>query len=333
MILYIQNTYTMRIIYLAIFSFCFLATGISQHNPVFSKVTATWCPNCGAWGWDYMEAMKDEFASGPALPLGVHHSGDLENETSSWWADNLNSSGQPVFFLNNERLSVGGSTWQDAVETHKAMADVLSVGDRGDFTIPVLYMDGDVITATIDIETIPTVPNRLNLGMYVYENNVENNQSQQGPNALHPNVLRASMSDEFQGQHIINHGTYDFTYTVDPTWNKDELGVLIVIWEEKSGTQEFVYSRFVDGISGLSSTDEILNSSDFTFADTEAALTISTENKETYQLSFTDMQGRQISSTSFQYETTISKSNLTSGMYIATLRSGNKVLSQQVFVR
>ncbi len=323
----------MRIIYLAFFSFCFLATGLSQHNPVLSKVTATWCPNCGAWGWDYMEAMKDEFASGPALALGVHHSGDLENPTSSWWANNLNSSGQPVFFLNNERLSVGPSTWQNAVASHKTMADELATGDKADFTLPVLYMEDDVIKATVDIVTIPAVPNQLNLGMYVYENNVVNNQSQQGANAMHPNVLRASMSDEFKGQHIINHGTYDFEYTVDPSWNKEELGVLIVIWEENAGNQEFVYSRFINGISGLSSTDEILNSSDFTFIDTGSTLFISTENKDTYQLSFTDIQGRLVSSSLFQNEASISKNTLTTGMYVATIRSGNKVLSQQVFVK
>lgn len=137
----------MRFIYLALIILSSLTVN-SQNTPVFTKVTATWCPNCGNWGWEYMETMKDMFATGDAVVLGAHFSGDLANPTSEWFADNLNSVGQPKFYVNNERITVSSGNWStkvqetvDAVATAKTQTfDVLGVSDVQIETINYLLM-------------------------------------------------------------------------------------------------------------------------------------------------------------------------------------------------
>ncbi len=296
-------------------------------------MSASWCSNCGLWGWDFMEALKEEFSSGPALPLGVHDSGDLQNETAVWWSQNLNAIGQPRFYINNEAISVGSGNWTSLVEPTVSSAEALALSDEVQLAFSSIAVDEENIDVSIDIESMPVMSNTIFLGVYVYENNVINFQSQQGPDAIHPNILRTAMTDNIVGIPVTSLGLSNFNVELDPTWKLEELGVLAVLWEEQTSGYTMLGSKFISQISGLSSNENILNSADFTFSDHESALLITTEEEETYQLQLTDMQGRLITSAVFNKEIHLSKNILSTGMYILSLKADNKVLTQQIFVR
>jgi len=78
-------------------------SGYSQEAPqtqsaLVTKISATWCPPCGGWGWDlFHDLVVDNEAK--ATLLAVHHSGNLLTPTSGALADNFMISGQTMMLL------------------------------------------------------------------------------------------------------------------------------------------------------------------------------------------------------------------------------------------
>jgi len=312
-------------------------SGFGQNNPVFSKVTATWCPNCGNWGWDYMETMKDEFASGPATILGVHYSGDLANETAVWFADNLNSVGQPVFYLNNTKVAVGSSNWSDQVESTKDMATEAITSGLDIISFDGITMGNGQINATINIREMPNTTNEVYAAVYVYENNVENNQSGNGL-SLHPNVLRSALGPTaitIDNDGVLFGAPSDLTFlgVIQSEWVENELGLLAVVYEKVGETYEIRSSQSVSNIALTLDAEELLAQDIFTFKDGADNLEILVNDDADYQLTLHNMGGQTLMTKQFNNSVNIDKTNLTTGMYIANFRSGNAVLSQQVFIR
>lgn len=322
----------MRLIYLAflLFSFCSLS---SQNTPVITKATATWCPNCGAWAWDFMEAMKAEFQSGPAIVLGAHfQNSDIESPASVWFAENLNAGSRPLFYLNNEQISAGNN-WQTALDGMPASIEAINSALTAGLSYNSIGVDAGTISVSAKVEKIPTTPNKLYIGTYIFENNVEANQAQQGPNSLHPNVIRASMTSDMQGTQITSFGDYEFTMDVDPEWQVSELGIVTIIWEEVGDNFMMLASGSAHNISQLSSDDEILDARTFSFRDAGNNLIITATDDSNYALTLTDMSGQKIISSSFSQEISLDKTTLVAGMYIATLRNEKGLLSQQIFIK
>jgi len=322
----------MRFIYLALFFFSFFNLS-SQNTPVITKVTATWCPNCGAWAWDFMEAMKEDFQTGPAIVLGAHFQGsDIECDASIWFANNLKASSRPVFYLNNDRISVGGN-WQPVSDDMPAMIEDINSAITAEVGYNSVLLEQGVINVTAEVKSIPTTNNKLYIGTYVFENNVKANQAQQGPNALHPNVIRASMTADMQGTQITSFGDYDFSLAVDDAWQEEELGIVTIIWEEDGDTYNILASNSATNISLLSSNDEVLDASNFTFRDADAMMIIEAGDSERYNLTLSDMSGQVVLQEAFTNEIAVDKTAMATGMYVATLRSAKGLLSQQVFVK
>ena len=312
-------------------------SGFGQNNPVFTKVTATWCPLCGTWGWDYMESMKDEFQTGPGVLLGVHYSGDLQNPTAQWFSDNLRPSGQPKFYVNNLNIPVGPSNWEGQVQIAKDRTeDALSSGfDVISFNG--VAMENREITATINLKDIPATENELYLAVYVYENNVQAEQAGNGL-SLHPNVLRLALGTtigdvDFDGILVDAATDYTFIGEANDLWTEEELGLLAIVFEKVNNTYEIRSSQSVANFALKLDTEELLPQDIFTFNDGVDNLEILVNDDAEYQLSLHNMSGQNLMTKSFNNSVIINKTNLTSGMYVAHFRSGNAVLSQQIFIK
>ena len=321
----------MRLIYLALF---LLSTSFStaQHSPIVTKVTATWCPNCGDWAWDFMELMKDDFIDGPMLILGVHHSGDLEAPVSLWWTQNLGARFQPLFYLDNESISASRTTWQTAFLSTKLNGDVLATSAPATLSYNTIDLDDEMLTVSANVEVLPTTTNNMFISTYIFENKVVNFQSQVGADAIHPNVLRAAMTDEFQGVPISDLGTYEFNYPLETAWNTEEVGIFTVIWEQVGNTYNILGTTHQSNISQLSSSEEILDSRIFSFRNAGNNFIVTAEDSDSYNLSLTDMTGKRVAAETFSHELKLDKTDLPTGMYVITLRSETGALSQQFFL-
>jgi len=305
-----------------------------NQNVIVSKVTATWCGLCGNWGWDYTEALKEAYPSGPATVMTVHKSGsDLENATSTWFLNNLNvGGGQPLFYINNDQNLVGSGSWSNNLEDTKQEIEALADG------FPVISFDGvslagDQVECTVQME-LNTVADgtEYTIAVYVLENNVVNFQSGQGADAVHTNVMRMSLGQP-EGINAIPLSAHEFSDVVDPDWNKDELGLLAVLYEVDGDDYKIIGSTAVANFASKTNTQDLLDPSIFTYSDEGGELVIIANDNNQYGLTINDMSGKQITSTDFSGSVRIAKNNTPTGVYVMTFSTENKTVSQQIFIK
>ena len=325
------------IVCLLLFNICLIGQNKSS---VITKVTATWCPNCGTWGWDYFEELKDVYAnSSQTTLLGVHHSGDLRNSVSSWYANNLNFTYQPQFYHNNFPLNVSRNNWEDKVEEAEELVDQFSAETSGvSFSFEKAYVDnGDIVcNVNFNASNKSLVDNYF--AIYVFENNVMNNQSSRGM-SLHPNVLRDVMSDNNQGDLFTGEDengasvfSKEYRMTLDNSWDADNVGLLAVLWTEENGNYVLDNSSSIYNIGLLSSSSEVIASDLVKIAYVSNGFEIITEFDGQTKFMLYNSNAQLLQSGLFEYSTTIETQNQAPGIYSILLSNGNKVYTQQVVI-
>ena len=299
--------------------------------PILSKTTATWCPRCGDWGWSFMEEMKDEFEDGSAMVLGVHYLGStLENETAIWFADNLGSIGQPRFYVNNTNISVTGANWQDQIQVAKDERDALLGTTVDVLGVSSADLDGNVLRVQVNVNGL-TDPDAY-LGVYIYEDKVEASQAGGVSDDIHPNVLRAAMSVDPEGIAINNDGFWTFNKSLESDWVRDELGVLLILWQKVDDNFIIRSSQAIDNIIARSGVEGQLEESDFEIIQNVSSITINASESGAHNLSLNDMTGRAIVVNKFEQQITIDHGQVPSGQYILLIERDGKYMSKKIFI-
>jgi len=307
---------------------------------VVTKVTATWCPNCGTWGWDYFEALKDIYnGEEKATLLGVHHSGDLRNDVSSWFANNLNFFYQPEFFHNNADLNVTRNNWQDKVDELSDLID-----DYNSESPAVLlgfvnaYTENGDLVCTLNFDASAKADGDHYIAIYIFENNVENVQSTRGM-SLHPNVLRDVMNEEyfgdlFTGEDATGNTVFQKEYRkpLNPDWNPDNVGLLAILWQEDNGQYVAQNASAIHNVGLLSATQEVLNDDKVNIRYSTNGFDVRLDDSETYKLSFMNSNAQLLHMTEFSERSFIETTQFPSGIYTIHLQNKNSVYTQQVII-
>lgn len=329
-----------RILALTVLSFCFLFAQAQQtKTPVFSKVTATWCPRCGTWGWDFMEEMKDMYNNGSeAVILGVHYSGNLRNPTAEWFADNLQPLGQPVFFLNNTDRNIG-SNWSGSVPSLQADIEALNAEEpsqKFSFASAYINEDSEIVANVTKSPANFDSNSEYYFGVYVFENNVQETQSPIGT-ASHPNVLRDVMSDNFWGdmvqeQNITEDITEQFTMPLNSNWDANNVGLVAVLWKKDGSNYLIENSSVIYNIGLLSSNYELIDEAIVNVKSLATEITVSIDANEDYNVSLINPLGQVVDQKTFNRNTFINTSTLLTGIYTIHISNENQLISKQVFV-
>lgn len=343
---------------LLVFSFAFFGLQAQdvaeQQTPLISKVTATWCPNCGTWGWTFFENIIQDNGD-KAIMLGVHDSGDLQSAEGVALSNNFNAIGQPKFFVNDEDLRVNSSSIsakrtevENLVNTMIAESPVANVGfyaEMGNGQINVrtktkFFQDGGA--------------NDYNLALYLIEDDVVNNQSGQGV-TMHPNVIRTGFTADAFGEILDASGTIasgteiirDFSLDVNPNWEMANVSVVAVIWENNGGNYQFVNASRTNDFSGIPVSSVVGISQVEGFAVTPTIVTETatveinlTETLENAALTIFDLTGKKVATVfagnlnsgiqTFEINRSVFAA---SGMYFLTLENNGKVMTQKVIVK
>jgi len=326
---------TVLILFVSSFSFAQQA----ENTYIMSKVTATWCPNCGTWGWGFMEGGKDEFKDRDyAMVLGVHYSGNLKTDVGVWWANNLSSVGQPTFYMNNNRVSVSSGSWQNkvsevitGVDQEYALWDGINA-----FRITNAFINGDGNIET-NISINPDMPVGENdyFALYVFENNVQDVQSGLSGTVSHPNVLREGFNENHQGELVSSLGSGDlnFQHAFNENWNRENVGLLAIWWNETADGFVINQAKAIENIGLLSSSEDTLDESLFSVISNESTIELSVTNDDTYNYTISEMSGKILNQGNFRKQKSISSLDLISGMYIVSIQKDNKQFTQKIFVR
>lgn len=302
-----------------------------EGNTIITKVTATWCPFCGQWGWDYKQALKSEFDSGPIVLIAAHKGGsDLVSDASLWFVDQLGAVGQPRFYFNSEPNSVSNSNWEDRLEENVSLLKDLSDNSPSLVQFDRYSITGNNIETQVYVADLPQTTNEYTVAAYIIEDKVINAQASQGSSAEHINIMRASLGAP-EGVAVSSNTTINLTGELDPDWNQDEIGLLVVLFEKSGDDYTIVNSTFTP-TALLADNDELLDPALFSYSDQGGALILTAADDNKYHLSITDMAGRNMLNEEFENSISINKTEMISGMYVVTLRTGNSVLSQQIFI-
>lgn len=346
------NQIIMKNLFTFLFVLCLFGTTYAQEpvqKSMFTKVTATWCVNCGTWGWAFFEDLKADNGDN-AIYVKAHYSGDFINDPSRELATALGATGQPNFFMGENRLSIGSSNYQNELPTLQAMVDETAT------QVPIANaaaISGDTQNGKIDVvvntKFFQAAEGDFYLSALVLENNIVNNQSGQGSNAIHTNILRTVAGESVFGVQIAsgsiaqdNEVQTSFSIDLDPSWNELELDLVLIIWNKVNDDYVYVNSANTNGIFNLTSTERTLASEAYTLKGnliSEQTQLVIGQNDIVgdAQVQLVDMQGnivKDIWNGEINTETTleINGSDLSPATYLLRIQIGNKEAVEKLVI-
>jgi hypothetical protein len=176
---------------------------------VIVKKTADWCPNCGQWGWTLFNQLVTDQAE-RATVFAAHYSGGLSNAVATAIAANLPGASQPRFYVNQSDMNANsgnGTTVRNQVNVQVDNAGQQSpVAQTG---ILATYEGNRLFIRTRTRLFQNWTDGELFLGVYLIERSFTGNQSGQGANAQHKQLLRSVVRGEWYGVPILSGSSTD----------------------------------------------------------------------------------------------------------------------------
>lgn len=227
---------------------------LPKQQTLLTKIAATWCVNCGTWGWDTYEGMIEENPE-DAIFITAHYNGDLHTKTAESFSKNFKSIGQPQFFLNNENTGLHegnrANKRNEIIEVVKKNATQVPIANTG-----INYqLDNQALTAQVKTKFFQNTSGDYSVALYILEDGVSNFQAGKEEVVEHKKVLRETLSEEDFGltigsQQIGNGAEYtrSFSIVIPDDWNKERLSLVALIWK-KEGDQFYFVNGSTTNIS------------------------------------------------------------------------------------
>lgn len=213
---------------------------------VITKKTATWCINCGTWGWDLFETLVAENQEAAVL-MAAHYGGSqLENETSAALVSNLGGAGQPRFFFNNDQQSVSSSNIGAAAASFKTMVDATSTVAPVANTGMIGTLEDQMLTLDAKVRFFQEANGEFYLGVYILENNYLFTQTGQSGTVPHKYYLSDRITAEAFGDLIVNgavaaNDEFTFSYTKDLSdFDLPNVSIAAIIYQKNGAFYDIV---------------------------------------------------------------------------------------------
>lgn len=318
-------------------------------RPLVTKISATWCPPCGGWGWTLMEELVIDNEDKATL-IVAHHDGQLVTASGDAFSTNFNSPYQPYFYVYNNDVgatSSNGATKRtevkDMVDVEAAKAPVVNAG----MTLTLSGTDLQIDTKT---KFFQATSGEYYLGVYAVENEVVNFQQGQGNNAIHEKVLRGKLNSEIFGE-LITSGDVDadtefdktFNATIGSDWDVNHLEIVTIIWKKEGDTYVAINTNlsttFEEPVANVNillenTSMEILPN----IISDQAIINIDLEKElKGATLELFDLSGKKVSDI---YQGNLAVGNAqftleresasTNGIYLVVLKANDRVLTKRV---
>ena len=311
------------------------------------KRTATWCPFCGLFGWEFKELMIDTYKDDNVLIWSTHlSSSDLANPTATALVNNYGGSGQPLFFLEGQNLFVSSGNQADKAELVRQTVELNSGFPAFYGTSALATYDGNTISVTAKAKFFEggnTLP--VHLAVYLMRKETVAFQSQQGPNALHRNVVVNHFTDNVFGEVASASGAvageeYTLESTLEfPGEDITNYVVVPVVWGEENGDVDYRFynADVVDIVMSTDVNESFLTDTDVKIMNAGGDVILADINSnESYDgiLSIVDMTGKVVLSeqkgiVSGSNSVSIQLPSLPSGMYILNVSNGKQSKSER----
>lgn len=275
----------MKKIVLAIVA-CSLGLSLHAQTPekksiaLVNKLTGTWCPPCGAWGWEMAEELITA-TQGKALYVGIfvgypdNGNDKFMNATGNTLSSAFETpdfGGVPDFGANGIGKMVFS---QSGVNTSQSKADIIADVNTFAATTPtasaanIMTVSGNTVSVNAKVQFWSAASGEYYLAAYLIEDGAMNLQASQSGTVSHHGVLRGSMSanmpfgEQIATGSIAANQTYNKTFTfnvTDATWDKSKFKVYTVIWKKNGSKYDFVNASknsVATGIAPLANVEAV----------------------------------------------------------------------------
>lgn len=266
--------YTMNIRHLCLLLFCWSTLAIQaqpaieipeNQQPLITKISASWCPKCGSWGWDLMEGLIADNRQSSSL-LTIHYSGNYKNDVAVKMATNFDFFGQPQFFINSQHVPVSFNNTADRrVEIREAVARLVAQPPLVQTGI-LAGTDDEFLHVATQTRFFQDTAGDYRLGIYLVERRFVGYQSghSNADEAEHKNLLRMSLTEGAFGEPIATGAVQQrsemgITASIalaDLPYALDNIQILTIIWKAVGDRYEVINTN---------STTELLDN--FTLTD------------------------------------------------------------------
>jgi len=222
-----------------------------KNTPFYTKLTATWCGPCGAWGWSLNKEIVEGIGT-DAISMSVYGSStsNFQNPTSIKWMADFGGKSYPNFTMNGVNKTVFPTP--TSISTAQTKADIITGAQ--DFSSSEVLMnaagrlvwEGQKLTVQSVVKTFKQQEGEFYVGAYIVENNAFSIQNGQNGEVQHPNVNRGSMSSSVYGVKYdgglgagVQGSLPDFTYDVPQSWVKENISVALIIWKKEG--DKYIY--------------------------------------------------------------------------------------------
>lgn len=316
---------------------------------MITKVTATWCPHCGTWGWDFYENISNDNDS-KALMLKAHYSGDLQTNIGQDLANNFNSQSQPRFVVNNTDQNVTTSTAsakrtniQQIVDDVYEQAPVVNAG-------VLATLDNNQVSISVKTKFFQATSGEFHTNVYIVEDGVIANQSgnSAGANTVHEDIIRTTASGTTFGA-LVTNGTVDagmeftqsYTIPVNSGWNMDNVEFVAVVWSKSGETY-----TFENGSAAALSTstpvkdiaEEIQLNIQPTLVSYDTNISISLDKNQDLSIELINLQGQVVKEIhtgnlgAGQHHFNVAKADLASGIYLVSIQGNEGIASRRIVI-
>lgn len=315
-------------------------------KPLLTKITATWCPNCGTWGWTAMKDLVEKLDGEKATVMALHFSGDLADDLNKELASNFPAVGQPIFQHNGLDLNFSGSTYSSKIDELEATIDsetaMINAFNILDPTAEALANGGFEFFIPVEVDASNLEEGEYSLGLYYVRDDILANQSGQSGEVEHFKIVDRSLTDDIYGVPYSEPSILSLTYSTNDSslfTNNGKQEVVAILWKVDGNTRTVVTTDNSE-FQVISNTDDLKG--DFLEArvfqnslnQIELSLTHNSSTIHMIEANLYSITGRQLGSqTLVNGKALFETSNLLGkGLYIITLESEGQLKSYKVTV-
>lgn len=316
---------------------------------IMTKTSATWCSNCGSWGWNLFKDMIDDNENKNVIIWSSHNSGDLDNDAAVEINQGWGSFGQPQFYVNSDLYPVNsGNTQSQRAEMNAYIDDLIGFGALAGVGVDATY-DGTTLSVDGKAEFFTDLPDgNFHLAVYLLKDHVFANQASQGSHADHRYVLSDKITESTFGEQIVQ-GTVEAgaTFTIEASKEIENVDlendeVVVILWNLRVDGEYAFFNANRNNISEAetSATVNIKGITDITTRQTnnEIVIDISTnQNIGSVQSRLINVNGQLIDAQNINVvsgdnQIKYNTDRLLSGTYLVQITVEGKVHTEKIII-
>lgn len=304
-------------------------------HTLISKRTASWCSNCGSYGWDLFEGLLEDSEGVPeAIAVAVHSSGDYQNAVSNLFVRYVGGAGQPLFFANSQDMLVNRNNI--AAKRVEIMSQVTANAavDAPVGLSSTAILDGTALT--VDTDYAITAGTDYKVGVYLLYNNLIGPQSARGSNANHKRMLQEFfLTEEIEGDAITGtEGSHSVTVDIADlgTHPIEDMQILVVVWTGTGNSIDYINGRLLDITSATVDAADI-TIEDLKVISLDASIEASWSGTEVSTAMLVSVTGQVVATTAVNGSKSVRLTAEHGGLYVLVLDTPQGRHSQQVVLR